>query len=98
MKGDKFCNICHCWIGNYNTGETPEGEKSYYSIIRSKYCTKCRPLVISSQTNLRLHNMRQRNKQIRKAERTRLELLEEENRLLRERIIKLREDNNRGGL
>lgn len=90
MKGDKFCEVCKCWIGNYNTGETPQGFKSYYSIIRSKYCDECRPLVINQQTQVRLHNMRQRQKLERKQERTKLQLLEEETSLLRQYVKELR--------
>lgn len=98
MKGDKFCSVCGNWIGNYNTGETPEGIKSYYSIIRSKYCSRCRPMMIDQQTRLRLHNMRERNKRLKKQERTKLELLEEENNLLRQYIVQLREElEQRGG-
>ena len=43
MKGDKYCVICQTWLGNYLTGETPEGHASYYSIIKRKYCSNCRP-------------------------------------------------------
>ena len=92
MKGDKFCSVCGSWIGNYNTGETPEGVKSYYSIIRSKYCSRCRPMMIDQQTRLGLHNMRQRQKLERKQERSKLELLEEENSLLRQYVKELREE------
>lgn len=91
MTGDKFCSVCTCWIGNYVTGETPSGTKSYYSIIRSKYCDGCRPMMINQQTQLRLHNLRQRQKQIHKAEQTKLDLLQQENELLRQYVKELRE-------
>lgn len=91
MKGDRFCTVCKCWIGNYLTGFTPYGERSYHSIIRSKYCNECRPLMISQQTKVRLHNLRQRKKQEHKQEKTKLDLLEQENELLREYIKELRE-------
>lgn len=91
MKGDRFCAVCNEWIGNYETGATPSGTKSYYSIIRSKYCDGCRPLMISQQTQLRLHNLRQRKKQEHKQEKTKLDLLQQENELLREYIKELRE-------
>lgn len=92
VKGDKFCNVCGCWIGNYFTGFTPYGEKSYHSIIRTKYCNECRPLMISQQTQLRLHNLRQRQKLERKQERAKLDLLEQENKLLRQYVKELREN------
>lgn len=98
MKGDKYCVICGEWIGNYNTGETPDGIKSYYSIIRLKYCNQCRPMMINQQTKIRLHNLNQRKRQERKQERTRLELLEEENKLLRKYVSELRQQLERNGI
>lgn len=62
MEGDHFCSRCGTWIGNHNSGETPEGQRSFFSIIRRKYCRECRPSVITQQTRLRLHSLRQRNK------------------------------------
>ena len=62
VEGDHFCSRCGVWIGNHNTGETPEGQKSFFSIIRRKYCEECRPAAISEQTRVRLHNLRHRNK------------------------------------
>lgn len=87
---DHFCSVCECWIGNHNTGATPWGNRSYYSIIRTKYCKDCKPMMISQQTALRLHNMRVRNRQLREAEKTKLTLMEEEIELLRLQIMELR--------
>lgn len=87
---DHFCSVCERWIGNHNTGATPWGNRSYYSIIRTKYCDKCKPMMISQQTALRLHNMRVRNRQLREAEKTKLTLMEEEIELLRLQIMELR--------
>ena len=60
--------------------------------IALKYCDLCREKAYKQGDSLRMHNFRQRQKQKRKAEKTRLQLLEEENELLRARIIKLREE------
>lgn len=91
-KTDHYCKVCGIWIGNHETGLTPWGNRSYFSIIRKKYCDECRPMMISQQTALRLHNLRHRNKQIKSAEKTRISLLEEENNLLRLQIMELRKD------
>lgn len=48
--------------------------------------------MISQQTQLRLHNLRQRQKLERKQERTKLDLLEQENKLLRQYVKELREE------
>ena len=93
-NGNHYCSWCGAWIGNHNTGETPEGEKSYFAIIKAKYCSVCRPKAINQQTAIRLHNLRQRNKGKRKAEKQELELLRKENQLLREQILRMREEIN----
>lgn len=92
MEGDKYCTVCGDWIGNYFTGFTPDGERSFQSIIRMKYCKLCRPKMISQQTKARLQKLRESNKQKRKAEKTKLQLLTEENEILRNKIIQLREE------
>ena len=69
-NGNHYCSWCGAWIGNHNTGETPEGEKSYFAIIKAKYCSVCRPKAINQQTAIRLHNLRQRNKDKRKQKKT----------------------------
>lgn len=97
MKGDRFCHRCKGWIGNYLTGETPDGEASYHSLIRAKYCSVCRPIVINEQTQVRLHNLRERNKLERKQEQTKIDLLAEENELLRQYVQQLREKLDEGG-
>ena len=74
---------------------TANGEEvSYYKAIALKYCDLCREKAYKQGDSLRMYNFRQRQKQQRKAEKTRLQLLEEENELLRARIIKLREEIN----
>ncbi len=56
-NGNHYCSWCGAWIGNHNTGETPDGEKSYFAIIKAKYCAECRPKAINQQTAVRLHNL-----------------------------------------
>ncbi|SFX69953.1 hypothetical protein [Ruminococcus sp. XPD3002] len=88
-SADHFCIICGQWIGNHDTGATPYGKKSYYSIIRAKYCDECRPMIIDQQMNIRLHNLRQRQKYERRELKEKLSLTQEENELLRKRVMQL---------
>lgn len=91
-NGNHYCASCGKWIGNHNTGDTPWGNKSYFSIIRTKYCKECRKKVVNSQTAFRLYNLRKRKKWLDKEKLSQLELLKEENELLRLQIIELRKD------
>ncbi len=91
----KFCVWCGAYLVDTDTGITANGEEvSYYKAIALKYCDLCREKAYKQGDSLRMYNFRQRQKQQRKAEKTRLQLLEEENELLRARIIKLREEIN----
>ena len=94
-NGNHYCSWCGAWIGNHNTGEPPEGEKSYFAIIKAKYCSVCRPKAINQQTAIRLHNLRQRNKGKRKQKKQKLEALRKENELLRQQIMSMREEISR---
>ena len=89
----KFCVWCGDYLVDTDTGITKDGQEiSYYKAIALKYCDLCREKAYKQGDSLRMYNFRQRQKQKRKAEKTRLALLEEENELLRQRIIKLREE------
>lgn len=90
--GDKYCTMCGDWIGNYFTGFTPNGEKSFHGIIRLKYCDKCRPKAKYYQAKERGKKFRMNNSRVRKQEKTKLELLEQENELLRKKIVQLRNE------
>ena len=89
----KFCVWCCAYLVDTDTGITANGEEiSYYKAIALKYCDLCREKAYKQGNSLRMHNFRQRQKQQRKAEKTRLQLLEEENELLRQKILKMREE------
>lgn len=84
MTEIKKCQRCGTVIGDaYNT--------DYYAYIRIKYCDECRRTVTNIQTAERMRNFRARNRAVNKAKNEKIKLLEEENELLRARIIKLRE-------
>lgn len=90
MSGDRYCIICRAWIGNYNTGETPTGPASYYSIIRRKYCDNCRPWKRAGDDAFNHREMRRRKKQLAAAKDQRLAELADEILRLRELVKELR--------
>ena len=90
-KGDKFCKWCGAWLGNYLTGETPEGQASYYSIINRKYCPACYPYKRKQDIRTNMHYYRKRKKKLEKERENRLIALTEENKALKAYIIELRE-------
>lgn len=84
MTETKKCQRCGITIGDaYST--------DYYAYIRMKYCPECKKSVANMQAAERMRNMRRRTRELNKARKERVELLEEENELLRKRIIELRE-------
>lgn len=79
MQGDKYCQRCGQFIGNYMID-------NYYSLIRKKYCDDCRYKVYQEQDTFR---HKEKRKLIRKTNREfyrQFELLKKENELLRKRI------------
>lgn len=86
MTGDKYCARCGAYIGNIETWE-----KGYYSFISTRYCERCRDEVKKRHEKERSRNYRKRNRNRNQAEDIQLDLLKQENELLRRNIIKLRE-------
>ena len=82
----KYCKCCGQLISDINIEGT-----DFYRHIRIKYCPECRDMMQHYQSALRQHNYRQRNKQAQKLRDERISLLAEENAVLREYIVKLRE-------
>lgn len=95
MKGDKYCVICHAWLGNYITGEAPEGTASYYSIIKRKYCSECRPWKRNMDFRFYSHEYRKRKKKKEKEKEQSLIVLTNENKALKQMLMQLREENER---
>lgn len=92
----KYCKFCGQYLGDTVTCIDGSGhEISYYSIIARQYCKECAKLAREQSNTVNLHNYRQRQKQLRKAEKTKLQLIEEENELLRRTIIELKASLNR---
>lgn len=85
MIENKYCQVCNKLISNIN-------QNDFYSFIRIKYCDTCRQEVKRQQTLARVHALRERKKQIDIERNTQLELLKQENELLRQNIIRLKEN------
>lgn len=85
MTDIKYCEGCGRVISRINDAD-------WYSHMSIKYCPNCRAKSDKEKAAERLKRFRARNKQIRKAKDEKLVLLEEENELLRKRIIRLREE------
>ncbi len=90
MKGDRYCIICRDWIGNYITGDTPDGPASYYSIIRRKYCKDCGPWKRRKDDSFNHKELRKRKNQVSKAKDQRLAELADEVLRLRELVKEMR--------
>ena len=85
MNEKKYCERCGKIIGDaYNT--------DFFAYIRMKYCPGCKEIVKREQTAERVKRLRRRTREINKARNDQLELLREENEMLRLRIIRMREN------
>ena len=91
-KGDKFCKWCGAWLGNYLTGETPEGQASYYSIINRKYCPACYPYKRKQDIRSNMHYYRKRKKELDKKRDQAFIDLQAENKALKQMLMQLREE------
>jgi hypothetical protein len=85
MKELKFCECCGKFISDINNND-------YYSHISKKYCSACSDKVKKQKNLEQVKAYRKRKKQKDKFRDEQLELLQEENELLRKKIIQLRED------
>lgn len=84
MTDIKYCKRCGTMISDISTTD-------WYRHLSVKYCEICRKESDREKTALRVYNLRQRKKQKDKFRDEKLALLEEENELLRKRVLQLRE-------
>ncbi len=84
MTDIKYCKRCGDKISDISTTD-------WYRHLSVKYCEICRKESDREKTALRVYNLRQRKKQKDKFRDEKLALLEEENELLRKRVLQLRE-------
>jgi len=82
--GKVTCSRCGTEIGNIN------GDGNFFALIRQKWCPNCKSIARRESLRLAQKAFRERKKRQRKLEKTKLELLEEENKILRERIKEYR--------
>lgn len=80
----KYCKRCGVMISDINNTD-------WYRHMSVKYCEICRKESDREKTALRVYNLRQRKKAKDKLRDEKLALLEEENVLLRQRVVQLRE-------
>lgn len=92
MNDIKRCKRCGKIISDINSSD-------WYSHIRIQYCDACRKQSDREKTAIRVAKLRERKRQKDKFRdkelelmRERVAILEEENELIRQRIIKSRED------
>lgn len=85
MNEKKYCERCGKIIGDAY-------ETDFFAYIRMKYCSDCKEIVKREQTAERVKRLRRRTREINKAKSEQLELLREENEMLRLRIIRMREN------
>lgn len=85
MNDIKFCRRCGVIISSID-------DSDWYRHMSVKYCPDCRKKSDREKAAERMREFRARNRAVNKAKNERLELLEKENELLRQRIIKLREE------
>ncbi|MBP5431570.1 bZIP transcription factor [Ruminococcus sp.] len=84
QSGNVYCDWCHALLGNIN------GEGNYFALIRTKYCPECRRFARSDSNRAAQRAYRKRKRLEKQQLIIKSELLQEENRLLRERIKELR--------
>lgn len=90
MADKKYCLFCGTLISDLN-----DPECNYYRHIRIKYCDNCRGMVEHFQASNRAYNFRQRRKEKEKFRDEQIELLREENAILRANIRQLREETEK---
>lgn len=96
MTDVKRCKRCGKIISDVSSAD-------WYSHIRVQYCESCRKQSDREKTAIRVAELRKRKRQKDKFRDRELELmkernqlLQEENEILRQRLIKLREENKNG--
>ena len=94
-KGDKNCVVCGAWLGNYISGEAPEGQASYYSIIRRKYCPTCRKWKRTLDFRFYCAEYHKRKKKKVKEQEQQIVILNAEVKALKQLIAELREGVDR---
>lgn len=76
---NRYCKWCNKFLGNYMTGG------DYYSLIRKNCCDDCKPFVVNMQKRASKKRLHKSRKPLCDALLERAILVEEENKLLRQK-------------
>jgi hypothetical protein len=87
LEEKKYCQMCGVLISDLSDDRT-----DYYSHLAKKYCPVCRETSDHLKVAARMQRYRQRKRQLNKERETQLELLRQENELLRQKIAVLRDN------
>ena len=82
----KYCQVCGTVIS-----DPASPDFNQYRHNRIKYCSYCAETMEKLHSNGRVADFRERSRQTRKLKDDRIQLLTEENELLRDMVISLRE-------
>jgi hypothetical protein len=82
MRGDRYCQICGKFLGNYMLDD-------FYSLIRKKYCDECRPNAYADFEKIKHRRYRQRHQEIKRLQKDQIAILKAENEALREKLSEL---------
>ena len=80
MKGDRYCQLCGAFIGNYL-------QDDYYALLHRKYCDSCGVWKSKRDIAFNSREYRRRQRAVRKAKDKLLGDLIEENKQLRKMLI-----------
>lgn len=83
-----YCDKCKCYLGNYMQCTDAEGnEKSYFALIKMKYCSECKPAVRREQNRNAQHTYTKNKRVQKQILEERLRLLKAENKALRLKLF-----------
>ena len=83
----KRCERCYKIISDSSYSD-------WYSHIRIKYCDTCREIVKKEKAAIRLVRCRERKREADRARNEQLKALELQNRILRDKLVALWDENN----
>lgn len=82
--GRVYCDVCKKYIGNYNSCTDENGnEKSYYSLIKTKYCAECKSDVVRAQKRKHTRTYKKNEKYRKAVLQEQIRLLKAENKAMR---------------
>lgn len=83
-SGDVTCKMCGKYLGNYK-----HGDGNYYSLIATKYCENCKPIMKNIQSKFSKSNNYKARKLLVNELFEQIGILKQENRALRDIVLDL---------